>query len=330
MRNLITDVIGLAVGQAHDDDLASGVTAVVFDEPATASVDVRGGSPGTWETDVLSPERTVDRIDAVVLSGGSAFGIAAGSGVMARLAEAGRGYAVGTARVPIVPGAILFDLLNGGNKAWGRFTPYRELGYQAASAAGADIALGTAGAGFGARAAHLKGGIGSASACVGIFTVGAIVVVNAAGSVTVGEGPHFWAAPFEVGDEFGGLGVALPLRSDVLPSLVGRPGENTTIGVVATDARLTKSQARQLAVMAQDGLARAIHPVHTPFDGDCIFAASTGRLLLPDPFADLGRLGAAAASVIARAVARAIFEATALPFPGAVPSWRDRFGSAPA
>jgi L-aminopeptidase/D-esterase-like protein len=327
MRNLITDVTGLAVGQAHDRVLASGVTVVIFDEPATASVDVRGGAPGTWETDLLAPERTVERVDAITLSGGSAFGIDAAGGVMARLAEQGRGYAVGSARVPIVPGAILFDLLNGGNKAWGRYTPYRDLGYQAAAIAGAEFALGTTGAGFGAKAAHLKGGIGSASARVDNFTVGALVAVNAAGSVTVDDGPHFWAAPFEIDGEFGGLGSASATKGETVLRERGRTGENTTIAVVATDARLTKSQARQLAVMAHDGLARAIHPVHTPVDGDCVFAASTGRLALPDATADLGRIGAAAASVLARSIARAVFEATALPFPDALPSWQDRFGT---
>jgi L-aminopeptidase/D-esterase-like protein len=327
MRNLITDVTGLAVGQAQDGVLASGVTVVVFDEPATASVDVRGGAPGTWETDLLAPERTVERIDAITLCGGSAFGIDAAGGVMAWLAEQGRGYAVGSARVPIVPGAILFDLLNGGNKDWGRYTPYRDLGYQAAAAVGAEFALGTAGAGFGAKAAHLKGGIGSASARVEAFTVGALVAVNAAGSVTVDDGPHFWAAPFEIGGEFGGLGSPPATGREAVPRGHGHPGENTTIAVVATDARLTKAQARQLAVMAQDGLARAIHPVHTPVDGDCVFAASTGRVPVPDATADLGRLGAMAASVLARSIARAVFEATALPFPDALPSWRDRFGS---
>jgi L-aminopeptidase/D-esterase-like protein len=297
---------------------------VIFDEPATASVDVRGGAPGTWETDLLAPERTVERVDAITLAGGSAFGIDAASGVMARLAEQGRGYAVGSARVPIVPGAILFDLLNGGNKAWGRYTPYRNLGYQAAATAGAEFVLGTAGAGFGAKAAHLKGGIGSASARIDIFTV---VAVNAVGSVTVDEGPHFWAAPFEIDGEFGGLGTPRAATGETALREHGRVGENTTIAVIATDAQLTKSQARQLAVMAHDGLARAIHPVHTPFDGDCVFAASTGRLPLTDATADLGRIGAAAASVLARSIARAVFEATALPFPDALPSWRDRFGT---
>ena len=326
MRNLITDVTGLTVGHAHDAAIASGVTVVVLDEPAVASVDVRGGAPGTRETDILSPDRTVERIDAITLSGGSAFGLDAAGGVMSRLAEEGRGFAVGPARVPIVPGAILFDLLNGGNKAWGRFAPYRDLGYEAVAAAATNFALGTVGAGYGATTSALKGGLGSASARVGIFTVGALVAVNAVGSVVVGDGPHFWAGPFEVGDEFGGLGPAPRAGRVTSPKLAGRVGENTTIAIVATDARLSKSQARHLAVMAQGGLTRAIYPVHTPLDGDTVFSAATGRLPLPDPVLDLSRLGIAAADVLARAVARAVFEAVALPFSDALPSWRDRFG----
>ena len=182
LRNLITDVAGVTVGHADDAKLASGVTAVMFDEPAVASIDVRGGGTGTRESVLLDPSMTVEKIDALVLAGGSAFGLDAAAGVMAQLAEAGRGFAVRGARVPIVPGAILFDLLNGGDKAWGRFPPYRELGYTAAAAAGGTFKLGTAGAGFGATTANLKGGLGSASATVGDITVGALVAVNAAGS----------------------------------------------------------------------------------------------------------------------------------------------------
>ena len=194
-------------GNADDARLASGVTAIVFEEPAVAAVDVRGGAPGTRETDLLEPHRTVERIDAVVLSGGSAFGLDAGAGVQACLREQGRGFAVrrraGAARC----GAVLFDLLNGGDKNWGRFPPYRDLGYAAAAAAGVDFALGTAGAGFGATTVNLKGGLGSASAVTRDgHMVGALVAVNACGSVNVGDGPQFWAAPFEVDGEFGGLG----------------------------------------------------------------------------------------------------------------------------
>jgi len=328
VRNLITDVSGLAVGNADDAALASGVTAIVFDEPAVASADVRGGAAGTHETDLLRPEQTVERIDAIVLSGGSAFGLDAAGGAQAWLREQGRGFAIGPARVPIVPGAILFDLLNGGNKDWGRFPPYRDLGFAAAAAASLDFALGTAGAGYGATTVNLKGGLGSASGRTRDgATVGAIVAVNAVGSVTVGNGPHFWAAPFEQDGEFGGRGLPAPFPPDALTlRFKGGPREATTIALVATDVALTKAQAKRLAVVAHDGLARAIYPVHTPLDGDIVFAASTGKRPLADTVAALAELGAVAANVLARAVARAVYEATALPFAGALPSWRDLFG----
>ncbi|MCL4711285.1 MAG: P1 family peptidase [Pseudorhodoplanes sp.] len=329
MRNLITDVAGVRVGHADDARLASGVTAIVFDEPAVAAADLRGGGPGTRDTELLDPAATVERIDAVTLSGGSAFGLDATAGVQAFLAEQGRGFAVGAARVPIVPGAILFDLENGGDKAWGRYTPYRDLGYAAATAATADFfALGTAGAGYGATTFNLKGGLGSASARTqGGVTVGAIVAVNAVGSVTVGNGPHFWAAPFEVGDEFGGRGFPEHLPQEALSfRSKGVAGASTTIALVATDAILTKAQAKRLAIMAQGGLVRAIHPVHSPLDGDIVFAAATGKVALADPVLALSELGALAAHVLARAVARGVYQATALQFVGAQLSWKDRFG----
>jgi L-aminopeptidase/D-esterase-like protein len=327
LRNLITDVAGVLVGQADDARLVSGVTAIVFEEPAVAAVDVRGGAPGTRETDLLEPHRTVERIDAVVLSGGSAFGLDAGSGVQSFLRDQGRGFAIRDVRVPLISGAVLFDLLNGGDKNWGRFPPYRDLGYAAAAAAGESFALGTAGAGFGATTINCKGGLGSASALTRDgHMVGALVAVNACGSVNVGSGPHFWAAPFEVGGEFGGLGFPATVPAEALiPVAKGRPGENTTIAIVATDATLTKAQTKQLAVMAQDGLARAIYPAHTTLDGDTVFAAATGRRPLADPVNELTELGAIAANALARAVARGVFEARALP--GGIPSWRDAHGA---
>ncbi len=230
--------------------------------------------------------------------------------------------------MPILPGAILFDLNNGGDKDWGRYPPYRELGYAAAVAAAHDFALGTHGAGFGANTVNLKGGLGSASGRTRDgATVGAIVAVNAVGSVTVGDGPHFWAAPFEQGDEFGGRGLRDHDRRTHGPP-EGQPRENTTIALVATDAALTKPQAKRLAVMTHDGLARAIYPAHTPLDGDIVFAASTGKRPLENPVHGLAELGTVAANVLARAIARAVYEAIALPFPNALPSWKDRFGSA--
>jgi L-aminopeptidase/D-esterase-like protein len=326
MRNLITDVAGVRIGHAADARLGSGVTAIVFDEPATASIDVRGGGPGTRETALLDPTQTVSGIDAITLSGGSAFGLDAASGVQAFLREQRRGFAVRTARVPIVPAAILFDLLNGGDKEWGRYPPYRELGYEAARSASADCALGSVGAGLGANSVNLKGGIGSASALVDGVTVGALAAVNAAGSVTVGDSRHFWAAPFEQDEEFGGAGLPASIAAEALqPRVKGSAGANTTLVVVATDAILTKAQARRIAVMAQTGMARAIYPVHAPLDGDVLFAAATCKKELAEPLHAITRLGAIAANVTARAIARAIYEATALPFVGALPSWKDKF-----
>jgi D-aminopeptidase len=311
MRNLITDVAGVLVGNADDARLASGVTAIVFEQPAVASVDVRGGAPATRETDLLEPHRTVERIDAIVLSGGSAFGLDASAGVQAYLREQCRGFAIGDVRVPLVCGASLFDLLNGGDKNWGRFPPYRDLGYAAASVAAATFGLGTAGAGFGGTTVNQKGGLGSASAVTGRgHTVGAVVAVNACGSVIIANGPHFWAAPFEVSDEFGGFGFPSSLPPTALtPIAKGAVAANTTIAAVATDAVLTKAQAKELAVMAQDGLARAIYPAHTTLDGDTVFAAATGRRALAQPVWELTELGTLAANVLARAVARAVFEA---------------------
>jgi L-aminopeptidase/D-esterase-like protein len=326
MRNLLTDVAGLKVGNAADEKLASGVTAIVFNEPAVASADVRGGAPGTRDVELLQPDETVERIDAVVLAGGSAYGLDAPSGVQGWLREQGRGFAIGAVVVPIVPGAIVFDLLNGGDKDWGRFPPYRDLGYAAAANAGLDFALGSAGGGFGATTVNLKGGLGSASAVTrsGV-TVGAIVVVNAVGSVTIGDTPHFWAAPFEQNGEFGGRGLPSPFPANALDiRLKGGARENTTIALVATDATLTKAQAKRLATVAHDGLARAIYPVHTPLDGDTVFAAATCKRAAPDLMA-FAELGALAANVLSRAAARAVHEATALPFPGALPGWKKKF-----
>ena len=331
MNNLLTDIAGVRVGHADDAALASGVTAVIFDSPAVAAMDVRGGGPGTREGALLDLANTVEKIDAVALAGGSAFGLEAGGGVQAWLAEKGRGFAVRGAVIPIVPGAICFDLLNGGNKQWGRFATYRDLGYAAAAAADTTFALGSAGAGLGANTANLKGGLGSASAQTddGV-KVAALVVVNAVGTVTVGDGPWFWAAPFEIDGEYGGRGLPPSFTPDMLRMRIkggsaATPAENTTLAVVVTDAMLTKPQARRLAIIAQTGFARAIYPVHAPMDGDVVFAAATGEKSI-DPLVGLTELGMVAANVVARAIARGVFAATALPFPDALPAWRDRFG----
>jgi D-aminopeptidase len=331
-RNLLTDIAGVSVGHADDASLASGVTAILFDKPAVASVDVRGGGPGTREDALLDPVSTVEAIDAITLAGGSAFGLDAGGGVQAWLAERGRGFRIRDAVIPIVTGAICFDLLNGGNKQWGRFSPYRDLGYAAASAAGSgDFALGSAGAGLGATTVNLKGGLGSASAATqGGVKVAALAVVNAVGSVTIGDGPWFWAAPFELNGEYGGRGMPSAFTPEMHRFRVkGGPEatavENTTLVVVVTDAILTKAQAKRLAMIAQTGMARAIHPVHAPLDGDVVFAAATGAKPI-DPLFGLTELGAVAAHTVARAIARGVYHAAALPFPGALPAWKDRFG----
>src|SRR5438445_4328050 len=263
LKNLLTDISGVHVGHAHDAAIASGVTAILFDTPAVASIDVRGGGPGTREDGLLKPESTVEAIDAIALSGGSALGLDAAGGVQAWLAERGRGLRIREAVIPIVPGAICFDLLNGGSKAWGRFPPYRDLAYAAAGAAGTDFALGSVGAGLGATTANFKGGLGSASAQTeGGVMVAALAVVNAVGSVTVGDGPWFWAAPFEINGEYGGRGLPPSFTPDMLTMRIkggaaATSVENTTLAIVVTDAELTKPQAKRLAMIAQTGFARA-------------------------------------------------------------------------
>ena len=326
--NLITDVSGLCVGNADDAELRSGVTVLTADQPFTASVHVMGGSPGTRDTDLLSPDRMVQEADAIFLSGGSAFGIDAGQGVMQALREAGKGFSVGPVRVPIVPGAIVFDLLNGGDKGW-TANPYPALGRRAFDAAARHFSLGTTGAGYGAMTGTLKGGLGSAS-CVmpSGLTVGALVVVNALGQATVGEMPHFWAAPWEEDGEFGGLGPA-PTVLQEAPLPRKRLGEATTIAIVATDATLTKTQAHRMAVAAHDGMARALVPSHTPLDGDLVFSVATGAKPLTDPLTDAFQLGHAAATCLARAVARAVYLARSEPL-DLQPTWHSRFGRHPS
>lgn len=342
--NLITDVAGLTIGQAHDPVLASGVTVALFERPAVASVFVGGGAPAGRDQECLEPDRSVERVDAIVLSGGSGFGLDAASGVQAWLRARGRGLAVRDARVPIVPSAILFDLLNGGDKRWGLYPPYRELAYAACEAAGPTVALGSVGAGYGATTVDLKGGIGSASVATTIDgtigpTVGAIAAVNSLGSATIGATRHFWAAPFEREAEFGGLGwpATIPPEVDQIawkggaqPGVPGaEPGTTgsepgTTIAIVATDATLTKAQAKRLAIMAQAGLARALRLAFAPSDGDTVFAVATCVSGLEVDAQVLTGLGARAADCLARAVARGVHAATALPLPGTLPSWRDR------
>jgi len=323
--NLITDVSGLRVGNAGDADLKSGVTVLIGEQPFVAAVNVMGGAPGTRETDLLAPDKVVQEVDALVLSGGSAFGLDAASGVVDELRRQGRGFKVGDQNVPIVPAAILFDLLNGGNKNWGK-NPYRSLGKTALKNAATGFELGSYGAGTGATVSGLKGGLGSASAVLECgVTVGALVAVNALGSVTVGDGPEFWARPFEMGAEFGGRDYAGCYNAGFEPHPEAQLGENTTIAIVATDAVLTQAQVLRMATAAHDGMARAIVPSHTPFDGDLVFGISTGKVDLPDPVFDPIRLGHGAAVCLTRAIARAVFEAT-LADRDVFPTWRQKFG----
>lgn len=328
--NTITAIKGLTVGNAEDSRLKTGVTALLCETPTIGSCHVMGAAPGTRDTELLAPENTVERIDGLVLAGGSAFGLDAASGVQAFLREQGKGFEVAGQRIPIVPAAILFDRANGGTNDWGRYPPWRELGYQAAKSAARDFDLGSAGAGHGATVAGLKGGLGSAAAELDGTTIAALVAVNAVGSPIIGESGHFWAAPFERDAEFGGFGLPARLPQDVSePKVKHRDalsaGANTTIGIIATDAELTKPQAKRLAMAAHDGFARALYPVHTPFDGDCIFSLATGGRARPASAAAWIDLCAFASTVMARAIARGVHAATAMEN-DIFPTWRERYG----
>jgi L-aminopeptidase/D-esterase-like protein len=310
------------VGHATDESVRTGVTAILCDTGWCAAVDVRGGGPGTRETDALSPHNLVGRAHAVVLAGGSVFGLAAADGVTAALSSQGMGLTLrpGSPAIPIVPSAVLHDLANGGNKNWGLEPPYRELGVRAAAAAGADFALGAVGAGRGAMAGWIKGGIGSASLDLGDgLVIGALVALNAIGSALMPDGETYWAWPFELDREFGGRGPpTVPMdMSDPAPDqarllAIGRlqAGANTTLAVVACNADLTNVECQRIAMMAQDGIARAVRPAHTPFDGDTVFAVASGELPLGAALsrpAHVARLGSAAADCVARAIGRAAY-----------------------
>ncbi|HEY5239704.1 MAG TPA: P1 family peptidase [Rhizomicrobium sp.] len=330
-RNLITDVASLRVGQAHDASARTGVSVLVTDEPAAAAVDVRGGAPGTRETEALDPVGLVGMADAIVLSGGSVYGLDAASGVTAWLAGQGRGFRVAphAPPAPIVPSAILFDLINGGDKNWGAVPPYRALGIAAAENAGADFALGNAGAGFGAVAGAYKGGIGSASSVSDDgFTVGALVAVNAVGSPLIPGTDVFWAFALEQNNEFGGRKATTPfaqLDLDLPADMKGapKPGANTTIAIVATDADFSRLELKRIAIMAADGFARALRPVHTPFDGDTVFALATAKRPIAEPRPlHVMRIGHMAADCLARAIARGVYEAQTI---AQLKGYRDAF-----
>jgi len=336
-RNLITDIDGILVGNAENHAVKTGSTVLYGERPFTANVHVMGGAPGTRETDLLAADKLVSQVDALVLSGGSAFGLDAASHVATLLRAEDRGLAVGSVKVPIVPAAILFDLLNGGDQNWVK-NPWFELGGKAFHAKARDFDLGSVGAGFGATTADLKGGLGSASIVLesGI-SIGALVAVNSLGSVIQQGSPYFWAAYHEMDGEFGGFGSS-PNKIDMsdIPSKMDRhdageqdAGEqmangNTTIAIVATDATLDKAQCKRMAVAAHDGMARAIWPSHTPFDGDLVFALGTGaKPALPE--SEMMALGHYAAVCLARAIARAVWHAT--PAEGdLLPTFAEKFG----
>jgi L-aminopeptidase/D-esterase-like protein len=319
-KNLITDVAGLKVGHATDPRVKSGVTVILCSAAWSAGVDVRGGGPGTRESEALSPENLVGRAHAVVLAGGSVFGLAAADGVAAILSVKGIGLQLrpGSPSIPIVPSAVLHDLGNGGDKKWGASPPYRDLGVRALEAAATDFALGSVGAGCGAMAGLIKGGMGSASLNMNDgLIVGALVALNSVGSALMPDGKTYWAWPFELEREFGGGGppphamdVSDPAPDESRLMALGRlqAGANTTLGVVACNADLTTVECKRVAMMAQDGIARAVRPAHTPFDGDTIFALASGEVRIPGEqrASQIGRIGSATADCLARAIARAV------------------------
>lgn len=319
-RNSLTDVAGLLVGNAEDPRARSGVTVVLPDRPVPAAADVRGGAPGTINTAALEPGGLIRAVNGIVLAGGSAFGLEAATGLTSWLAARGRGFTDWGPCIPVVTGAILFDLLNGGDKQWGERPPYRDLACLAADAAGPSFALGNAGAGLGAVAGSLKGGLGTASAfdpATGV-TLAALVAVNAVGSVVMPDQPTMWAWHLEQAGELGNQPPPQAATGHAFTTK-GGVGMNTTIGVLATDAVLDQAQLRRLAVAGQDGYAYAIRPIHTILDGDTLFAVATGAGLAATDPAVLVRLCAIAADVVARAVMRGVYEAEGL---GGVPGYR--------
>jgi len=279
------DVKGLQVGHAHSEAARSGVTVIIPGQPIAMGVDVRGGGPGTRDTDALDPTCLVERVHGLVLAGGSVFGLAAADGVCAALSERGVGLPFGPRAIPVVPSAILFDLANGGDKNWGTEPPYRALGIEALDALGVDIAEGRIGAGYGATAGAVAGGIASASLITddGII-VSAIVAVNS----------------------FGVAGSRCEHGVVDMPKL-GFVGTNTTIGAVATNFALDKAGCKRLAMMAQDGYARSIRPIHTPFDGDTVFAMATGDKTIEGEVAPiLALLGTLVSDCVVRAIEKAV------------------------
>ena len=315
-KNLITDVKGILVGNSHDDEVKTGVSVLTSDERFAASVSVLGGAPGTRETDLLESDKLVNKVDAIVLSGGSAFGLDAASGVVECLKNKKKGYEVGNVNVPIVPAAILFDLINGGNDDWHN-NLYKNLGKSAYNNKGVDFKLGTFGAGHGATTSNLKGGLGSASIVLSNgVTVGALVAVNPSGSVVTEGTNSFWASPYEANKEFGGKSFEFPNKifSEYFRGDDNRKDsfsiKNTTIAIVATDLDLSKVELRRVSVAAHDGISRAIVPSHTPYDGDLVFSVSTARIKTKIEQSDIYNIGHAASICLSRAIARGVYEAT--------------------
>lgn len=328
--NSLGDVQGLSIGCAEDANALTGVTVIVPDERAVCAVEILGGGPGTRETDALASNNLVDAVDAIVLAGGSVYGLGAADGVAAVMGAESRGFALtdvpGVPRSPVIPAAILYDLANGGNKGWGDAPPYAQLGQRAYAARSREVKLGNYGAGLGAKAGALKGGQGSASIVTADgFTIAALACVNSWGSTTIPGSRAFWAHPFEIDGEYGGVRPDANIRVDAEDwsgaKFNATPRANTTIACVALDADLTPSEAKRVAQMGSAGLARAIRPVFAPFDGDVVFALATARKPTPDPRPlAIARFGAAAADCLARAIARGVFAAETI---GPHRAWRD-------
>jgi len=327
-NNLITDVDNILVGNAQNEKVGTGTTVLIPPEGSTAAADVRGGAPGTREVGALNPYNLVDTVDAIVLSGGSAWGLESASSAANYIGKTGRGFKTSDniKNVPMVPAAILFDLNNGGDKNWGDTPPYNKLGIEATSKASTKFKLGNIGAGYGAKAGSLKGGLGSASFenAEGL-KVGGLFAVNSFGSVVNSETGQFWAASDELNNEFGGMGAPQDLPEDILAgSTIGHALEksNTTIGIVATNAKLDSKTAKRIAIMSHTGMARAIRPIHTPVDGDVIFVVSTNTFDRELTYREINEIGELGARVCSRSISRAIYEAEKL---YEMQSWKDKY-----
>lgn len=317
--NSICDVRGITVGNAEAPELTTGVTVILPEHACPAVVDHRGGGIGSRGCTVLAPGSTMPEVHAITLSGGSAYGLDAAGGVMHGLRAAGRGYAIGAERVPIAPCSIIFDLLTGTLKTWDH-PPWWELGREALTAAGETFALGNAGAGMGATAGPIKGGLGTASFATPDYTVGALAVANPVGSVVIPGTRTFRAWHLAHGDEVGMQKPPAAKANLWDGSPEGPAMANTTLAVIATDARLSRDQLQRIAIMAQDGMAQAIRPVHSPLDGDTVYVLSTMAQEIDASPAAVARLGTLAADTVARAIMRGVYEAEGL---AGIPAYRN-------